>query len=377
MTRLPLRLRTSAILMSALIMLALPTAAQAAPRLVPHGQLRFTAPIWVGGAGDGTSTLYVAEQRGIIWRVQGRSRTRLLDLRGSVKSGGEQGLLSIAFAENFRAGTGRLFVYFTRHGSGNGQVRQYRMRNGRIVSGSGRTIINVPLSPPDATNHNGGQLWHAAGNLLYLSVGDGGGGGDPAGNAQRLDRLTGKLLRIRPRSRGGYVIPSSNPFTTRAGARGEIWALGLRNPWRFSIDAPTGDIWIGDVGQGAREEVNRLRRGGPGGVNFGWPRMEGRTVYDASRPIAAGTTLTRPVFDYGRSRGECSVTGGVVYRGPVQALRGSYVFADWCRNKLLVRRSGGIASYAGVSGIASFGVGARGHVYAANQRNGRIYRVAG
>ncbi|MCW2924884.1 MAG: glucose/sorbosone dehydrogenase-like protein, partial [Thermoleophilia bacterium] len=242
-------------------------------RFAPLPGLHFTSPVWTGGAGDGTSALYVVEQGGVVWKVVGRTRTRFLDLTRVSSHDGEQGVLSIAFATDFRT-SGRMYAYFTRR-DGNGQVRQFTVRRGAVVPGSGRDIITVVLTNPAAANHNGGNLWARPGGLLFLSTGDGGGGGDPAGNSQRLDRLAGKLLRIAPKVGGGYAVPRSNPFVGRRGARAEIFALGLRNPFRYSIDAPTGDIWIGDVGQDTREEIDRLPGGRPAGANFGWRRMEG------------------------------------------------------------------------------------------------------
>jgi len=344
--------------------------------LAPVSGVRFTAPIWVGGTGSPTTALYVAEQGGMIWRITASgTKARFLDLRRVVHAGGEQGLLAIAFARDFRT-SGRMFAYFTT-ASGDGQVRQFRVRAGRVVAGSTRVVINVRLSPPSETNHNGGQLWAAPGGLLYLSVGDGGGGGDPAGNAQRMDRLTGKLLRIAPRLNGGYAIPRSNPYVSRRGARGEIYALGLRNPWRFSIDAPTGDIWIGDVGQGEREEIDRLRGGRPAGANFGWRRVEGNRIYDAGTRLTPGTPYVRPYFDYTHEGGECSVTGGVVYRGPIRSLRGWYLHADYCTDDLQLVSSvtGRRVTRNGADGIVHFGAGRYGHVYAASVNTGRIYRV--
>jgi glucose/arabinose dehydrogenase len=368
----------------ALAITANTTSAVAATTSTPSFRLRalaptFTAPVWVGGApGDTSGTLYVVEQGGTVWKVRGARKTRFLDLRRIVASGGEQGLLSIAFAADFRT-SGRLYTYFTLP-NGNGQVRQYRVRGGAVVSGSGKVIINVPLTPPTATNHNGGQLWAMPGGQLLLSTGDGGGAGDPENNAQRLDRLTGKLLRISPRLRGGYTVPSSNPYRTRAGARREIYALGLRNPWRFSVDAPTGDIWVGDVGQGAREEIDVLRAGRPLGANFGWKRFEGNVAFDEGTRLTPGTPYVKPRLTYGRSGGACSVTGGVVYRGPVTALRGHYLYADFCTSTIstLHRSTGRRGTRPAVGGIVHFGAaGPRGDVYVASNSTGKVYRIAG
>ena len=345
-------------------------------RLVELPDLSFTAPVWVGGAPGSGDTFYVVEQGGRIWSVNGSTRRSFLDLRRVVLGSGEQGLLSMAFATDF-ATSGRFYVYFVNR-AGNGEVRQYRARAGRVVAGSGRVVIGVPLNPPTATNHNGGNLWTTRGGLLFLSIGDGGGGGVEVMNSQRMDRLMGKLIRITPRANGGYVIPRSNPFFNRRGARREIYALGLRNPWRFSIDGATGDIWIGDVGQNAREEIDRMRGGRPAGANFGWPRMEGNLTFSSSVRLASGTTYARPYLDYGRSSGACSVTGGLVYRGPVTSLRGRYLYADFCTDTITAVNpaTGRRTTHAGTNGIVHFGAVAGGSVLVASVTEGTISRIA-
>lgn len=353
------------------------TAPAATPsfRLAQVPGVSFVAPVWVGSAPGSGRTYYVVEQRGIVWAVTGRRKVRFLDLRRVVAASGEQGLLSMAFARDYMT-SGRLYVYFVAR-DGTGEVRQYRARRGRVVGGSGRRVIRFSLSPPVATNHNGGNLWTTRGGQLLLSIGDGGGGGVERRNSQRLGNLMGTIIRITPRANGGYVIPRSNPFFNRRGARREILALGLRNPWRFSIDEPTGDIWIGDVGQGAREEVDRLVKGRPAGANFGWPRMEGNRLFSGSVRLAGGTRYVRPFLDYGRSGGRCSITGGVVYRGPVASMRGRYLYADFCSDRIwsvhpankIVRR------HAGVGGIVHFGTVAGGHVMVASVTSGRLYRI--
>jgi glucose/arabinose dehydrogenase len=344
-------------------------------RLQPVPGVSFQAPVWVGNAPGSGQTYYVVEQRGIVWAVTGTRKVRFLDLRRAVRFSGEQGLLSLAFARNY-ATSGRLYVYFTRL-DGRGEVRQYRARGGRVVAGSGRVVIRFPLDPPAATNHNGGNLWTTRGGQLLLSIGDGGGGGVEVRNSQRLDRLMGKLIRITPRANGGYVVPRQNPFVGRRGVRPEIFALGLRNPWRFSIDDPTGDIWIGDVGQNHREEINRMPGGRPAGANFGWPRMEGNRVFSSGVPLAPGTSYARPFLDYARADGRCSVTGGVVYRGPVEAMRGRYLYGDYCSDRIwsVHPASGRVVEHAGTSGIVHFGAVASGNVMVASVTSGRLYRI--
>jgi glucose/arabinose dehydrogenase len=360
-------------------LLVIPSAASAAGgmRLAPVHGVTFDGPVWAGGAPGSGATYFVVEQRGLVWAVRGRSKRAFLDVRPRVLHGGEQGLLSLAFAADY-ATSGTVYAYFVGR-DGDGQVRRFRVRGGRVPAGSaGSLVLRVPLSPPDATNHNGGTLWALPGGDLLLSVGDGGGGGVERRNSQRLGVLMGKLLRITPRTTGaGYSIPTTNPFRSRAGARKEIYALGLRNPWRVSVDAPTGDIWIGDVGQGAQEEVDVLRRGRPAGANFGWPRMEGTALFSDEVRLTAGRSV-RPLVTYSHAGGRCSITGGVVYRGPVTAMRGRYLYADWCGSgvwSVRARDGGGRRTHAGVPGIVHFGAIAGGNVLAVSNRTGRLYRV--
>ena len=370
-TRHARRLFTVAVALAAVV--GSPAAADAATFAVtPLAGRTFVAPTWVGGA-PGGATLYVAEQRGIVWATTGSRRWIFLDVRRGLQSGGERGLLSIAFATDYRT-SGRLYVYMTMP-DGTGQVRQFRASHGRIVSGSGRVTMRVSLAPSSAPNHNGGTLWTTATGALYLSVGDGGGEG--SANAQRLDRLQGKLLRVIPRPNGGYLIPRSNPFVSRAGARGEIYALGLRNPWRFSIDRPTGDIWIGDVGESTLEEVDRLPGGAPAGANFGWRRIEGTRLNDPTTTLTSGTRSVSPVLTYTHASGGCSITGGLVYRGPVAALRGRYLYADYCTDTVTAfnpttRRREVVPA---LGGIVHFGTTSDGSVYLASQQSGTIARI--
>lgn len=345
-------------------------------RLTQVRGLTFDGPVWAGSAPGSGSTYYVVEQRGIVWAVTGTRKQRFLDLRPRVLHSGEQGLLSLAFATDY-ATSGRLFVYYVAR-DGSGHIDQLRARTGRIVAGSTRRVIRVPLAPPNATNHNGGNLWARTGGQLLLSIGDGGGGGVELRNSQRMTGLMGKLIRIVPKPNGGYTIPRDNPFVHQRGARHEIYALGLRNPWRFSVDEPTGDIWIGDVGQSTREEINRMPGGRPAGANFGWPRMEGNHVFASSERLAAGTRYARPFLDYGRGDGQCSITGGVVYRGPVKAMRGRYLYADYCTDRIWSVRAGSKRpiEHDGAPGIVHFGAISGGNVLAVSTKTGHLYRIA-
>jgi hypothetical protein len=232
------------------------------------------------------------------------------------------------------------------------------------------------------SNHNGGLLLFGPDDLMYVGTGDGGGGGDqhgPRGNAQNLGSLLGKILRIDPRAGGGrpYRVPRDNPFTGRSGARSEIYAYGLRNPWRFSFDRRTGDLAIGDVGQNQFEEIDFVRRGNGRGANFGWRPFEGRARYAAGESAPGHV---RPVIVRSHSDGNCSITGGVIVRDPRLALRGRYVFGDYCKGRILsARLSPGRArgvrrTSLTVPSLSSFGEDAQGRVYAVSL-NGPVYRI--
>jgi glucose/arabinose dehydrogenase len=300
----------------------------------------FDAPVYVSGATGFPKLLFVVEQSGRIVVLRGGKRRPrpFLDIRGLVSSGGERGLLSVAFPPDY-ASSGRFYVYYTDN-SGAIRVDEFRRRSAtRAARGSRRPVIRIPH--PVNTNHNGGQL-QFLGNLLYFGTGDGGSGGDPPNNAQNKEVLLGKLLRIDPRPSGGgpYSIPSRNPFVGRPG-RDEIYSYGLRNPFRFSFDTETGTrprIAIADVGQDRFEELNYLTVGSANGANFGWDAFEGFSSYqgvNSGTPDPGGTV--KPIFAYGRGRGggSCTIIGGYVVRDPrLGGLRGRYVYADLCEGRL-------------------------------------------
>jgi glucose/arabinose dehydrogenase len=303
-------------------------------------------------------------------------RTPFLDITSLVTSGGEQGLLGLAFAPDY-ASSGLFYVYYTTK-DGNQRVVEYRRRSADVADpGSARQVL---LMPDQESNHNGGMLLFGPDKLLYIGTGDGGGGGDmhgAHGNAQNLGVLLGKILRIDPRQSGSrpYTIPSSNPFVGRGGARGEIYAYGLRNPWRFSFDRKTGDMAIGDVGQGEVEEIDFMRRGKARGANFGWRVFEGNTRYTQGESAPGAV---KPVITERHSAGNCSITGGVIVRDPaLKAWAGRYVFGDFCRGRLeTAKLPGGKVSETGfnVEQLSSFGEDARGRVYAVSL-SGPVYRL--
>jgi glucose/arabinose dehydrogenase len=337
---------------------------------------RFQAPVYVTSPPGDRKRLFVVEQGGRIRvLVHGRARARpFLDISGKVRAGGEQGLLSMAFAPDY-ARSGRFYVDYT-DTNGDSRIVEYRRASRtRANPASARQLI---FQPQPEVNHNGGLLLFGPDRKLYVGFGDGGGGGDhhgPHGNAQNLGTLLGKILRIDPRRSGGrpYSIPKGNPFAGRAGARKEIWAYGLRNPWRFTF-APQGQLVIGDVGQDAVEEIDVIRHAG---VNLGWRVFEGNDRYTPgeSAPGAVRPDITRRHAD-----GWCSITGGVVVRS-ANALRGRYVFGDFCKGDIESARiaGSGVRDVRGtrlhVDGLASFGLDARGRAYAVSN-NGPVYRIA-
>jgi glucose/arabinose dehydrogenase len=344
-----------------------------------------TQPVYVTAPNDGSGRLFIVEREGRVRILEdGRlSAEPFLDIVPIVQSrGSEQGLLSLAFPPDF-AGTGVLYVYYTaqsEEGVGDNTMARYRVSAddpNRIDAASGEVLLAVPDS---RVNHNGGLVTFGPDGLLYAGLGDGGGGGDPDGNAQDPRTLLGSIIRIDPDGGSPYAIPATNPFAESGvgGGAPEVWAWGLRNPWRFSFDRATGDLYIGDVGQGAIEEVNWLPAESVGGVNFGWNIMEGTRCYRADPCDSAGMTM--PVAEYTHDFG-CTIVGGYVYRGEVEtALEGVYLFGDYCSGLVwgLGRDASGdwVVSEPVETGlsISSFGEDAAGEVYIVSLR-GEIFRV--
>jgi glucose/arabinose dehydrogenase len=357
-----------------------PTATPAARpglRLVRIGT--FSEPLYVTAPPGDRRRVFVVEQGGRVMVVRdGRTLPRpFLDIRDRVLAGGERGLLSLAFAPDY-ARSGRFYVYYTDRG-GHTRVVEYRRASPeRADHGSARLVLFQRQPEP---NHNGGLALFGPDGLLYIGLGDGGGAGDQhgaRGNAQNLGTLLGKILRIDPRARGGrrYAVPASNPFRGRRGARPEIYAYGLRNPWRFAFVPGTDDLVIADVGQGDVEEVSIVRRAG---ANLGWRPFEGRRRYT---PGESAPGHVPPVIQRFHSAGNCSITGGVVVRDPtLSALRGRYVFGDFCRGRIeSARLRGGRArdvraTRLEVDQLSSFGEDARGRAYVTSL-SGPVYRLA-
>jgi len=294
---------------------------------------------------------------------------------------GEQGLLSVAFPPGFPAKQ-HFYVNYTRIADGATVVARYRVSAGDTNTADPASEEVLLTIPQPFSNHNGGQLAFGPDGYLYIGMGDGGSGGDPLNNGQTPGVLPGKLLRIDVESSVvPYGIPGTNPFLGMAGYREEIWALGLRNPWRFSFDRLTGDLYIADVGQGAVEEVDVQPAGSPGGQNYGWNIMEGGGCYNSATCNTTGLTL--PVATYDHSQG-CSVTGGMVYRGPAfPGLQGIYFYGDYCSGRIWGLRKNGAGWETTVlrdpgntpMNITTFGEDEAGNVYVVNYANGDLLKI--
>jgi len=295
------------------------------------------SPLAVVNAHDGSGRLFIAEQGGQIRIVRDGALVArpFLDIADRITSGGERGLLGLAFHPRFPTDP-RFFVDYT-DVNGDTRVSSFTVDPAQPDRADAATEKRLLFVKQPFANHNGGAVVFGPDGDLYVSLGDGGSGGDPMGNGQSLDTLLGKILRIdidHPSGDRGYGIPTDNPYADGSGGRRpEIWLTGLRNPWRISFDRSTGDLWIGDVGQADWEEIDVQRANVAGGTNFGWNRMEGNHCYQPSNGCE-DPALTLPVTEYGHDQG-CTVIGGNVYRGSAQpALGGGYVFADYCSGRV-------------------------------------------
>lgn len=320
--------------------------------------------------------LFVAEQPGriIALRPDG-SRSIILDIRSRVRCCGERGLLGVAIdpAENPPA---HVYVNYTESPAGSTRISRFDFDPGSGTAAPSTESILLTFSQP-FSNHNGGQIAFGPDGHLWIATGDGGSGGDPMGNGQRLDTLLGKILRISPTPNGGYSIPPDNPFVGTA-ARAEIWALGLRNPWRFSFDRLTGDFYAGDVGQNRFEEIDFEPAGSAGGLNYGWNRKEGFACFSPSSGCSSAG-LTDPILAYGRDGG-CAVTAGYVYRGArVPELFGRFVYGDFCSGRIWAAQRNGSEwttemQFDTQFGISAFGEDRDGEIYFADLIGGAVYR---
>ncbi len=354
-------------------------------QLVASGLAR---PVDVTAPRGDRSRIFVVEKTGYIRivTISGGVYTLLatpfLDIDALVGSGGnEQGLLGLAFHPNY-ASNGYFYVNYTNN-SGDTIVARYRVSAGNPNLADPASAQQVLFVDQPYSNHNGGQLQFGPDGYLYIGLGDGGSGGDPQDRAQNTGTLLGKMLRIDVDSGSPYGIPASNPFVGPGNPLDEIWALGLRNPWRFSFDRLLGDMWIGDVGQTEWEEVDLEPAGDPGGRNWGWRCLEGTHIYDTSGNCPTDlSVLDDPVYEYSHSEG-CAITGGHVYRGsPNSVYFGQYLFADYCAGNQLrtltytgsawVRSTHTLAppSSLNLSRPTAFGEDAIGNVYAMDDLNG-------
>jgi glucose/arabinose dehydrogenase len=325
----------------------------------------------------GTDTLYVAERAGRVRPLTGGSLGEpVVDISDEVVTSVEQGLLDIEFS----ADGATLYLHYSVAPDGDTRVISYPMSGDAVDTGGRRELLAVE-QPFD--NHNGGDIEIGPDGYLYVALGDGGSAGDPEGNGQDTQALLGKILRIDPAATTGddYGIPADNPFADGAAGAPEVWVYGVRNPWRMDFDDATGDLWVADVGQNAFEEIDLLPAadGAGRGANLGWNEMEGAHPFEGGSNPDGGVL---PVFEYDRSDGGCSVTGGVVYRGSaVPALVGAFLFTDYCDGRLrAIRADGGQTvderTFDDVSGasLVSFGTDAAGEVYVLSL-DGPIYML--
>lgn len=339
-------------------------------------------PLLVTYAPGDDESLYIVEKTGRVRIMRDGLLVDevLLDLTGQVSKGFEQGLLSIAFHPRFQE-NGFVYVNYTDL-DGNTQVERVHVPGGQLRADDDTKTTLLTVDQP-AANHNGGMMAFGPDGYLYIGLGDGGRAGDPWGNAQNPRSLLGKMLRIDVDRSEPYAIPPDNPFVDDPHALDEIWAIGLRNPWRFSFDRLTGDLYIADVGQNEREEINIEPSGDPGGRNYGWNIMEGDLCY-SHMPACDSDDLTAPVAVYANTASMgCSVTGGYVYRGSaIPELQGGYLFGDYCSGTIWVmwpESKDGARQVDQLlqtqASISSFGEDAHGELYVIDLRGGRVYRI--
>ncbi len=345
----------------------------------------FIDPVYVTVAPGKKSHLYIVERAGRIVTLKKEKRLKkpFLDIRDIVfgppdaNAGGEQGLLSVAFPADHKKSM--LFYVAYTNDKGDLEIDEFKRKSKRSAKAdpkSRREVITIRHR--DAQNHNGGQLQFGPDGYLYIGTGDGGGGGDQFDNARKLNSLSGKILRIDPKpgrkaKKKPYKVPKSNPFKGK-GIKKEIFAYGLRNPWRFGFDG--NSLLIGDVGQSDREEVDILPVSAAKGANFGWPQYEGDIIFDNARPGKHAPTF--PQFVYDHDGGGCSITGGYIVRDPsIPSMAGRYVYGDYCLGDIrtiMPDGSGDASAGLNLPGIASFGMGFGGQLYTA-QLNGTVSRL--
>jgi hypothetical protein len=321
------------------------------------------SPLYLTHAGDGTQRLFIVERGGTVRVLQpgASTPTLFLDISARIVSGGEQGLLGLAFHPQYAA-NGRFFTFSTRNGGDSLVIAEHRVSatNPNLADTTETALLTI--AHPTNNNHNGGMLAFGPNGLLHVGVGDGGSGNDPPNNAQNIETLLGKILRLDVSTPGAYAIPPANPFVGRAG-RDEIHSYGWRNPWRFSFDRATGQGWVADVGQGAREEVNAPLALGS---NYGWRVYEGTQCTNLDPALCGNLpNYVPPLFDYSRVSPRCSVTGGYVYRGAGGAVpTGTYLYADYCSGEIFAWNGSAQSVLLDTTlNISSFGEDEQGELY--------------
>ena len=344
-----------------------------------------TNPVYLTHAGDGSGRLFVVERAGTIRVISNGVLlpAPYLDIHSQVESGyEEQGLLSVAFDPNYTT-NGTFYIDYTTNAAGQDGdtvIARYVVANPAANVATILTTTTILAVYQPAQNHNGGQLQFGPDGYLYIGKGDGGGNGDPNNNGQSLNTLLGKMLRINVRGVPTYTIPATNPFTQTAGVRPEIWAYGLRNPWRFTFDRLNGDLYVADVGQSAYEEVNFQPAASMGGENYGWHIMEGLHCFSPQQGCNQ-TGLVLPIVEYSHPEGGCSITGGYVYRGDqYPALQGAYFFGDYCTGYVWsLQRVGNqwqmIRQLETGTRISSFGEDASGELYLIAYASGEVFHI--
>ena len=334
----------------------------------------FSAPVEITNCGD--NRLFVVEQDGLIKILNPNgtvNTTPFLNITNLTNANGEQGLLGLAFSPNY-ASNGLFYINYTNL-SGDTVIARYSVSAGNtnVANPSGTILLTIPQP---YSNHNGGTLKFGPDGYLYIGMGDGGSGGDPENRAQNTNELLGKMLRIDVNTGPLYGIPLNNPFVGVAGAD-EIWAIGLRNPWKFSFDRQTGDLWIADVGQNLYEEVNRAGAT-EAGLNYGWRCYEGNAAFNITG-CAAQNTMKTPLFVTNHSNGFCSITGGYVYRGVAYPnFKGKYFFSDYCKAQIGMADSSGTVTFSQTfsgNAFVTFGEDVNGELYVGSINNGVIYKL--
>jgi glucose/arabinose dehydrogenase len=381
------------------LLIALPASGSVMLAQVASG---ISSPTDIQNAHDGSGRVFFVQQTGqiMVWKNDVEPPTEFLNISSLILAGGEQGLLGLVFHPNYCT-NGFFYVNYTRSPDGATVVARYsRSANDPNVADPQSAEVLLTIAQPYA-NHNGGAVRFGPDGYLYIGMGDGGSGNDPQNHAQDLTSLLGKILRIDVNTTTDslpYGIPPDNPFvgSPQPGVRAEIWAYGLRNPWRFSFDREAGDLFIGDVGQSAREEIDFVRAGSVGGMNFGWRVMEGAQCTNLPGDLPCNDpsfTFTPPIVDYDHGQG-CSVTGGYVYRGHAvselistsspeegQLFTGVYVYGDLCSGtiwRISATANGGVSNSvlldSGLS-ITTFGEDENGEIYVADAAASKIYRL--